>query len=258
MAVTAAATPDPGASGQPLTHTVTVRNNGPHAATGVQLTDSLPNRIVLDGPPAPSQGDCRGTGPVTCNLGTLSSGTEASVTIYVIPTAAGILTNRATINLNQIDPDSSNNAASTTTTVEPPLEPTSQATCTPVRRALRLACNQAESLGDNCENYVTLVVNVPAARLSSELQTRKVKPIRFATAITNVPPGRIKKVMLQLTPRGKQTTKQLIEMGKRKLRGALQIRNAVGGHRHHRPQGYGEVTGLSPLRDPRGQSGEAQ
>ena len=68
-----------------------------------------------------SQGVCRGTDPVVCNLGTIASGAAVIVTIDVIPTTASTLTNRATVNLYETDPDSANNSVLTTTTVEPPL-----------------------------------------------------------------------------------------------------------------------------------------
>lgn len=213
-----------------MTYTLTVTNNGPQTATGVQLTDDLPDGVVLDGPAIPNQGVCRGTDPASCSLGTLPSGAEAIVAIDVIPTIAGTLTNRATVNLNETDPDSANNSALTTTTVEPPVEPlTSRATCSTVRCALRLACNLSESLGDNCVNDVTLFVSAPAGRLSGELAARATKRIRFAAAITNIPRGRIEKVRLALTKRGKRRAKDLMQQGKRKLGGILQIRNAAGG-----------------------------
>ena len=63
LTVTAAASPDPGASGQRLTYTLTVRNNGPTPATGVLLTDDLPDDVALGGPATASQGVCRGTDP---------------------------------------------------------------------------------------------------------------------------------------------------------------------------------------------------
>lgn len=230
LAVTMAATPDPGASGQQLTYTLTVRNNGPTPATGVLLTDNLPDGVVLDGPAITNRGRCRGTDPAFCSLDTLPSGAEAIVTIDVIPTTAGPLTNRATVGLLETDPVSANNSASTTTTVEPPVEPvTPRATCRTVRCALQLACNQAQSLENNCENDVTLFVRAPAGRLRGELSARATKRIRFAFAITNIPPGRIEDVTLTLTKPGKRTRKNLIQQGKRKLRGTLEIRNSAGG-----------------------------
>ena len=230
VAITVAASPEPGASGQRLTYTLTVRNNGPTPATGVQLTDDLPDGVALGGAATASPDACRGTDPTICNLGTIASGAAVIVTIDVIPTTAGTLANRARVFLNETDQDSANNSALTTTTVEPPLEPLKRARCDTVRCALRVACNQAESLGNNCENDVTLLVRAPAGRLSRELAARAPKRmIRFAAAVTNIPPGRNEDVRLTLTKRGAQTANNVIKQGKTKLMAIMEIRNAGGG-----------------------------
>jgi len=190
------------------------------------VTDDLPSSVVIDGPPAPSQGGCRGTDPATCDLGTLVIGQTATVTIDVIPTEAGTLTNRAVVNLNETDPDSANNSFSTTTTVNVSLAPaTPQATCSTLRCALRLTCNLSESLGENCVQDVTLLVRARDARLSEEAAVRAPKRIRFAAAITNIPPGQTLKVRLRLTKKGKDIAKD--NKGKR-LRGFLAIQNLAG------------------------------
>ena len=230
LAVTVAATPDPSPSGQPLTYTLTVSNNGPKTATGVQLTDDLPDGVALGGPATASQGICRGTDLVSCRLGTLASGAEATVTINVIPTTAGTLTNQATVNLNETDPDFANNSATIMTTIVPVLQPPEpRAICSTVRCALRLICNQAESLGNNCENEIRLFVRAPSTRLGDDVAGRAPKRmIRFASAVTNIPPGRTENVTLRLTNRGQQIARRAIRQGTGRLRGILEIRNAAG------------------------------
>ncbi len=51
LAVSQTDAPDPARVGQALTYTITVRNNGPKAATGVTLTDTLPKNAGFGAPP---------------------------------------------------------------------------------------------------------------------------------------------------------------------------------------------------------------
>jgi uncharacterized repeat protein (TIGR01451 family)/CSLREA domain-containing protein len=85
----------------PITYTLTVTNNGPGAALGVGVSDTLPANTTYFGSTS-SQGSCVGTTTITCSLGTIDStqtGTShtATITITVIPTAAGSLSNSATV-----------------------------------------------------------------------------------------------------------------------------------------------------------------
>lgn len=105
LALSITDTPDPVTVGTTLTYTLLVSNNGPAAATGVVLTDTLPSGVnVASLPPS-----CSGTSTATCNLGTLASGGHTEVNIAVMPTVAGTITNTASVTANEIDPDSSNN-----------------------------------------------------------------------------------------------------------------------------------------------------
>ena len=49
--VTKSASPDPVASGENFTYTLTVKNNGPGTATGVVVTDTLPSGVTCVSPP---------------------------------------------------------------------------------------------------------------------------------------------------------------------------------------------------------------
>ena len=116
LGLSLAATPRPATVGQPLTYTLTARNLSAVEATNVVLTNRIPLRSTLVSA-TPSQGSCSGTASVTCALGTLAPGATAQVTIVVQPTAAGYLTNRASVKSDAVDPYRFNNNRSTTVRV---------------------------------------------------------------------------------------------------------------------------------------------
>jgi uncharacterized repeat protein (TIGR01451 family) len=118
LALAKADTPDPVLAGQNLTYTITVGNNGPLPATGVTVTDTMPGGVTFVSASA-SQGSCTGTSTVTCTLGNLATGASATVTVTVRPTAAGPLSNTASVQGNEPDPDTANNTDTETTTVTP-------------------------------------------------------------------------------------------------------------------------------------------
>ncbi|MFQ5796053.1 MAG: CARDB domain-containing protein, partial [Candidatus Bipolaricaulia bacterium] len=120
LAVTETDTPDLVMVGGDLTYTVTVTNNGPSDATGGTLTHTLPGSVTLVSV-MPSSPTCtQAGGTVICNLGTLANGTSATVTIVVTPTAAGEISNTASVEATESDPDSANNTATENTTAQTP------------------------------------------------------------------------------------------------------------------------------------------
>jgi uncharacterized repeat protein (TIGR01451 family) len=118
LSVTKTASPSPVNAGQQLTYTVTVHNAGADPATGTVLTDVLPAGVAF-GSATPSQGTCSGTSTVTCQLGTVGAGTNATLTIVVTPSTAaiGTITNSAAVTSATLDPDTANNATTLQTTV---------------------------------------------------------------------------------------------------------------------------------------------
>jgi uncharacterized repeat protein (TIGR01451 family) len=125
LAITKSGAPNPVVSGNRLTYTLTVTNNGPGGATGVIVTDPLPD-VVHFNSMSWTQGTCtRSTttkqspknGTVTCRLGTLANGATSSVAIVVTTTTPGKLINTATVSGNGFDPNQGNNSAATTITV---------------------------------------------------------------------------------------------------------------------------------------------
>jgi len=110
--------PEPVPSGGRLTYTLTARNNGPTAATGVVIADTLPTGVTLVSSTA-SQGSCTGSGTLTCSLGNLVQGAEARVTIVISPTQIGTILNLARVSATETDPNEENNSAQRTSTVSP-------------------------------------------------------------------------------------------------------------------------------------------
>ncbi|HNT54201.1 MAG TPA: NosD domain-containing protein [Anaerolineaceae bacterium] len=102
--------PDLVMPGDVLTYTLQISNLGPSLATGVILTDTLPDGVTLDWA-IPSQGGCTGTTVITCELGEVYPYLGASVQIRVTVdvSASGILLNQAWVSALEPDPDPHNN-----------------------------------------------------------------------------------------------------------------------------------------------------
>jgi uncharacterized repeat protein (TIGR01451 family) len=105
-----------------LTYTLTVTNTGPAASVGVVLTDTLPTGVTVASVGTGVGVTCtQPAGLVRCVLGNLAVNATSVVTIAVTPSAAGTLTNTATVaSPTTPDPIPANNSATITTTVSPP------------------------------------------------------------------------------------------------------------------------------------------
>ena len=136
LSVSQTDSPDPAVVGEQVTYTLTVHNSGPSNAPGVDLTDTLPGGVTYESA-TPSQGSCtETTGTVSCSLGTVANGSDATVTIHIRPLSAGTLTNEASVTSAAADPSSSNNSTSTETTVTPSVGYARPKGASPVRVAL--------------------------------------------------------------------------------------------------------------------------
>jgi len=100
-------------SGQNISYTVTVRNNGPSTATGVTVSDPTPANLTF----VSNSGACTSAYP--CSLGTLAAGQSMTITSTYSTSAnfSGNVTNTATVSGTESDPNNTNNSASATTNV---------------------------------------------------------------------------------------------------------------------------------------------
>ena len=124
LSITKTDSPDPVVQGNNLTYTVKVTNGGPLDATGVVVTDNLPNSTEVDFVSAKSTlGTCQKAGNVvTCELGTVANGDTQTVTIVVKAKKSGTLSNTATV-VSPEDNTPANNSATAATTVSKPPKP---------------------------------------------------------------------------------------------------------------------------------------
>jgi uncharacterized repeat protein (TIGR01451 family) len=117
LSLTKSDSPDPVQVEQELTYTIGVANAGPDPAVGATVTDQLPANVTYVSATASPGGSCSGAPALACQLGTIARNGSASVTIKVIPSAVGDLTNTASVSSSTADPDTGNNASTATTTV---------------------------------------------------------------------------------------------------------------------------------------------
>jgi len=122
LSVTKTDSPDPVHVGQPLTYTIVVSNNGPSPAMNVSIQDQLPKNAGY-GKPSTTQGTCSlkpDKRLLTCNLGTMASGSIVTVTIVIKPTAKGTITNTVSVSAaSPVDPNTANNSSTASTRVMP-------------------------------------------------------------------------------------------------------------------------------------------
>ncbi|MEV6124161.1 hypothetical protein AB0M23_27250 [Streptomyces sp. NPDC052077] len=103
--------------GQTVTYRVTVRNAGPNGATGVTVTDRLPEGLVLL-----SADTASGTyDPATdrWNVGDLTEGASATLVLRAKATRTGLVANTATVTAREKDPDTSDNTDTVSVCVVP-------------------------------------------------------------------------------------------------------------------------------------------
>lgn len=115
VGVTLAANPAAVSPGQLLNFQPTITNAGPDDATGVQLSETVPdNAPIVE--ITPTQGECGQDGNlVICDLGTIANGGGASVDVIVqTPSSFKALVAKAQVSADQSDPNGENNASKAT------------------------------------------------------------------------------------------------------------------------------------------------
>ncbi|MGH9601496.1 MAG: HYR domain-containing protein [Terriglobales bacterium] len=99
--------------GQPFSYTLTVTNKGPDTATGVRLSDGLPDLLTFSSAEV-SQGSYQET---TANLGDLAANSTATFKITVNPNNPGTVENVGTAQAEEQDPAGQNNLDCVPTTI---------------------------------------------------------------------------------------------------------------------------------------------
>jgi uncharacterized repeat protein (TIGR01451 family) len=105
--------------GDTLVYTLTITNNGPAAATGITLTDTLPGGVTYTGSTEPNCTEAAGV--VTCPVNDLAAGAPpVVVNLTVMTTATGELCNEAEVSGDQDLPVPAHNVVTECTTVTAP------------------------------------------------------------------------------------------------------------------------------------------
>jgi uncharacterized repeat protein (TIGR01451 family) len=118
LAMTAA--PDPVLAGENLTYTITVENHGPETATGVTVTNMIPAGAQLISTTVSQGSISQIENVVFANLGIMTNGARATVTIVISAASAGVIFHTANVGGNEVDLNLANNGASTLTSIQNP------------------------------------------------------------------------------------------------------------------------------------------
>jgi len=127
LALTTAATPGNVLSGNNITYTQTVTNNGPAAATGVSFTEATPTNTTFESVSPPVGWTCTtpavgATGNVNCTDPNLAATATADIVVVVnVPAtvATGTITANSSVTATTSDPNTANNSTTVNTPVSP-------------------------------------------------------------------------------------------------------------------------------------------
>lgn len=111
LSVSVVPLPDPATVASSLVYAITVKNNGPHTATGVIVTSAVPTGASFVSA-ASNQGACTRTGStIICNGGNLARSASLRVVLVVRPVSGTPLLQTARVSGNEHDPSIGNNIA---------------------------------------------------------------------------------------------------------------------------------------------------
>lgn len=164
-----------GTLGQPITYTVSARNNGPDTANNVEIVDLVPNGFQIQSVSLAGTGTYTQVGNlITATLPQLAAGEQASLTVTLLPVATGQFTNTVTVSSREeIDSDITNNAVTWTTAIARPadlalniqadLEPgqTSSLVTDPITYLVSVANTNVSMPGVGTATGVTLDIELP-------------------------------------------------------------------------------------------------
>lgn len=114
------AQPDPVLVGGALTYSIVVTNQGPSTARNVTVTDLLPSSVIFSSASCSQGSWSQAGGLVTCYLGTIAAGGQATISVVGNPTTAGAISSTASVTSSEADPNPSDNSATVVTQVIPP------------------------------------------------------------------------------------------------------------------------------------------
>jgi uncharacterized repeat protein (TIGR01451 family) len=119
----ASVSPNPVFAGNNLTNTFSITNAGPNDASLVWVTNILsPNEVLLSAENSLHAAFTTNGNILVCNVGGLAAGASVKFTLIVSPTAAGLITNTASVaaTSGEVDLNPANNSASTIVTANLP------------------------------------------------------------------------------------------------------------------------------------------
>lgn len=120
LALTMTDSPDPAVVNSNWVYTITVTNNGPSAASGVVVNQTVPANVTIVSAASTSGTVATGAGSVTATVGSLANGAGAVITVTAKSAIVGTYASSATVTASQTDATPGNNSASVTTSVSQP------------------------------------------------------------------------------------------------------------------------------------------
>jgi uncharacterized repeat protein (TIGR01451 family) len=121
LAITKRVNPSKVSPGDTVTYTIVATNNGPSAATGVTVSDDLPNGLVYVSASSSQGSVAASNGIVTANIGTLAVGASATITVTAKANLEGQIVNTASVKGVETETILTNNTAQATLEVQKPV-----------------------------------------------------------------------------------------------------------------------------------------
>ena len=167
LGISATDSPDPVIAGEALSYAVYVTNNGPAAATSVEVTDTLPAATAFVSASGTGWTCSEAGGTVTCERDSLAVDETSRIAIEVTaPSQAGFIENTVSVTAAEQDPDTGNNEASARTEVTidtSDLSIASDVTPDPVKTGENFTCNvDVTNNGPSAATSVEVTNTLPA------------------------------------------------------------------------------------------------